>query len=321
MAQIVSAMASSHAFAFLQPEEWDATRQRNREMFQRRYGLLPGERAEVAAENQAVVESEYGRLQAGLRQLANDLRRNRPDVLIVVGDDQDENFHEQNLPQLALFVGDGFFAVDRMHPGSPEISYTSDEPRASRLLSSLADRGFEFSSVRRFPEDKLLAHAIAPALSMLMPQEEDRIPAILMFVEAIRPPAPTPQRCYELGRAIRESLESWDDDDAKVAIYASGGLSHFTAGYPYWAIGDDRARYGSISTDFDQEVLKWLEAGEGQRLASLSSEQLLEHGDVELRSWIVVAGAIGATRPSFVTYAPLYKSLTGLAVAQWAAVD
>jgi hypothetical protein len=312
-------MASSHAFAFLDPVEWDDARRRNRESFERKYGFLPPEQPGVAKEDDATVADAYAELQANLRGMAEDLRTTRPDVLIVIGDDQNENFNEQNLPQLAMFVGDGFDAVDRMHPGSAAIPYRSDGARAWRLLESMSERGFEFSSVKRFPDDQLLAHAISPALEVLMPTEADRIPVILLFVEAIRPPAPTPRRCYELGKAIREALESWTDDDARIAIYGSGGLSHFTAGYPYAAIADDRSRYGSISTEFDRQVLAWLETAEADRLAGLSGAELLQHGDVELRSWIVVAGAIGEARPSSLTYVPLYRALTGLGAAHWRA--
>jgi 2,3-dihydroxyphenylpropionate 1,2-dioxygenase len=39
------------------------------------------------------------------------------------------------------------------------------------------------------------------------------------------PVKPTPRRCYDLGQLLKKAIESWDID-AKVAIVASGGLSH-----------------------------------------------------------------------------------------------
>jgi hypothetical protein len=43
----------------------------------------------------------------------------------------------------------------------------------------------------------------------------------------------------------------------------------------------------------------------------------LDHGEIELRSWIVLAGAVGAVRAQVLAYEPLYRGLMGMAVAQW----
>jgi aromatic ring-opening dioxygenase LigB subunit len=141
------------------------------------------------------------------------------------------------------------------------------------------------------------------------------VPIVPIYVNAIHPPGPTPARCYAfgqiLGNIIRNSLPN-----KRVAIYASGGLSHFTAGYP-WRVYRGPFGYGYISEDFDRQVLKWLETGESRRLAGLTSAQLLDHGEIELRSWIVLAGAIGSMPVRVLAYEPLYRGLMGMAVALW----
>jgi len=36
----------------------------------------------------------------------------KPDALILIGDDQNENFKEDNLPQIAIYLGEQFIAMD-----------------------------------------------------------------------------------------------------------------------------------------------------------------------------------------------------------------
>jgi hypothetical protein len=57
--------------------------------------------------------------------------------------------------------------------------------------------------------------------------------------------------------------------------------------------------------------------GKMSKLAGLSSAELLDHGDIELRSWIVLAGAVGEVPARVLAYEPLYRGLMGMAVAQW----
>ena len=75
--------------------------------------------------------------------------------------------------------------------------------------------------------------------------------------------------------------------------------------------------YGQISEDFDRRILQWMADGETRKLAGLSSAELLDHGEIELRSWIVLAGAVGEVPAQVLAYEPLYRGLMGMAVAQW----
>ncbi len=54
------------------------------------------------------------------------------------------------------------------------------------------------------------------------------IPVVPVFLNTYYPPnQPTPGRCYKLGQAIRQAVESFPGN-ARVGVIASGGLSHFT---------------------------------------------------------------------------------------------
>jgi hypothetical protein len=74
---------------------------------------------------------------------------------------------------------------------------------------------------------------------------------------------------------------------------------------------------GDIAVEFDRRIVEWMRAGEGAKLARFSSRQLIEHGEAELRQWIVMLGAIGDAKPEFLVYEPLYRSIMGMGVGYW----
>ena len=47
------------------------------------------------------------------------------------------------------------------------------------------------------------------------------------------------------------------------------------------------------------------------------SPELIEHGEAELRQWIVLLGAVGARKPEFLVYEPLFRSIMGMGVGWW----
>ena len=51
MATLVAAMATSHAFALMDPAAWDDFLERNRQGYRRRYGVMPAMSAEYARES------------------------------------------------------------------------------------------------------------------------------------------------------------------------------------------------------------------------------------------------------------------------------
>ena len=81
----------------------------NRENYARRYGTEPAYHPKALQETMDVRESRYKWIRDGLDFLRAKLQEIRPDAIILVGDDQDENFSEENWPQLSLYVGEEFY--------------------------------------------------------------------------------------------------------------------------------------------------------------------------------------------------------------------
>jgi aromatic ring-opening dioxygenase catalytic subunit (LigB family) len=116
-------------------------------------------------------------------------------------------------------------------------------------------------------------------------------------------PAPTPGRCYKVGELIREVADHSKD---RVAILATGGLSHFP-GSP---------RIGEIDTRFDHQLLEVMREGKGKTLVDYSVEDLLKAGDTEFLNWMVVVGSVGDAKAAYTSYMPDLVA-TGWGFVSW----
>jgi 3-O-methylgallate 3,4-dioxygenase len=104
--------------------------------------------------------------------------------------------------------------------------------------------------------------------------------------------------------ALREAIEAYPED-LRVALVASGGLSHFVT---------DEA--------LDRRTLEALRAGDARALCDLPAH-LLNSGNSEVRNWIVVAAACQGMQLAWDDYIPVYRTAAGtgcgLTFARWAA--
>lgn len=307
-------MASSHALTVVEPAHWDSECAINRASYKRRYRVEPVLHPKALEETMEVREERYGRIREGLDFLQRKLKQKRPDALILVGDDQDENFTEDNWPQIAIYVGEEVFSTRRREEKRERgARYLCDAGLAWDLLRGLVERGFDVSYSKSFPNSELRSHAHCQILERILPEAD--IPVVLLFVNATHPPIISPGRCHRLGQAIREVIEGRSTGE-RLAMYSSGGISHFTVSFP-WRHYSGPFTYGSISEDFDRKIMGFMARGEGEKLAHLTSKDLIENGDDEMRSWIVLLGAMGMARPQHFVYKVLYSARTGMGVAYW----
>jgi hypothetical protein len=314
MSKLIAGFASSHAATVTEPSSWDKGRAANRESYKSRYGVEPPIHPKALEETMDVREGKYKSIRNGLEFVRAKLKETKPDALILVGDDQDENFSEDNWPQLALYIGDE--AVATLKRGGKRDrgpTYRCHAALAKDLLSGLVEKGFDISYCKSFPDNELRSHAHCQILDRLLPEAE--IPIIPLFVNATHPPIISPGRCHSLGRAIREILDARSGSE-RVAIFASGGISHFPAGFP-WRYYKGPFTYGSISEEFDRALMREIVEGRGEKLAELSSRDLLDNGNDEMRSWIIALGALRSTTPSLLNYEALYSAGTAMGVGYW----
>ena len=308
---IVSAFATSHAYTFQEPETWDARRERSKANVARKAGRIasdtPGALAETLEDNR----KRYAPIREAHAKIRKRLKEARADAVLLVGDDQAENFTADNMPQLLVYTGGDYLADDwdRKHNATihnhPEIART--------IVSGCVEEGFDVCWSDAFKDGKLLSHAHAEPVLYLM--QESGVPVVPVFVNAVHPPAPSAARCYAFGQALARVIEN-DLADRRIVLCASGGLSHFSPSHP-WAHHVGNRYVGDISVEFDRKIVEWMREGRGGKLARFSSRELIEHGEAELRQWIVLLGAVGDAKPEFLVYEPLFRSIMGMGVGYW----
>jgi aromatic ring-opening dioxygenase catalytic subunit (LigB family) len=220
---------------------------------------------------------------AAMRRLGEVLDETKPDVLIVIGIDHLETFSLDAVPTFALVIGER--ATADFGPKSYDVPI--HQPLALDLLDGLVERGFDMTYAQRAH----LGHAFAVPFEFILAGRD--IPVVPLFVNVYLPPLPRTRRCNALGAAIAEVLAGRDE---RVAILASGGMSHYPG----------TAKYGNPEYAFDRWAIDRIEAGEIDALLDLTPEQLDEVGNTEMLGWYVLFGAIGNKPGTLLSYQPVW---------------
>jgi 2,3-dihydroxyphenylpropionate 1,2-dioxygenase len=232
------------------------------------------------------------RVHAAFAEVKRRLVAARPDVICIVGGDHIEGFFLNAVPALAVFVG------RRASGEFGRYRYTFDvhEPLARAIVEQGIESGFDLA----YSQDLPLDYAFYVPLHFTMP--EPALPIVPLYVNVYLPPQPTPRRCYAWGRTLRSILDARPE---RVALMVSGGLSHFP--------GTDR--YSSPDFEFDRALLAALAEGRGAETERLTGVELDKAGNVELRTWITLLGAVGNARAEVICYEPSWHH--GNAVVAW----
>jgi 2,3-dihydroxyphenylpropionate 1,2-dioxygenase len=232
------------------------------------------------------------RVHAAFAQVKETLAALQPEVIAIIAGDHIEGFFLDAVPALAVYVGEEATGVF----GPYRYRLPVHEPLARAVLEEGIGRGFDLL----YTQGARLDYAFYVPLHFTMP--ERRVPVVPLHVNVYLPPQPTPRRCYEWGVALGEILRARPE---RIALMASGGMSHFP--------GTDR--YASPDIDYDRQLLDRLRAGRGREMAALTAEELDRTGNVELRTWITLLGAVGDAKAHVHCYEPSWHH--GNAVVEW----
>jgi hypothetical protein len=257
-----------------------------------------------------VMERKEKACQAALDRLGDALEQANPDVVIIVGDDQAELFSADNQPAFAIFLGAEIatmsgkygagatdwmrqvgrgYLMDELHrlPGSPEL--------ALKLIEGLMDLDIDVCSVAKVgdPARAGFGHAYGFVIKRLFRRP---IPVVPVLLNTYFPPnVPSAGRCYDIGRKLRSVIEALPGSQ-RVAIVASGGLSHFV-----------------VDEAFDRGVLDAFANKDAEALRGIS-RNALKSGSSETLNWILTAGAVDFMELQMAEYFPLYRTEAGTGV-------
>jgi hypothetical protein len=297
MAEILGLGVSHGPIILTPPEDWHKGRERIHDRvpnYEKPAQLLE----ELGQDNGLSQDkADHQRIVESFKVMHDRLHEWDPDVVMIIGDDQVENFREDNLPPFCLYTGsevDGYpfqrSARTNLWGSAPETKFTFNCPKvfSQDMRNYLIRDGFDMSSSASLKGWEWgLAHAIINPLVFLDP--EGKFPLLPLFVNCYGeeagpdyPPRPTPGRCYQLGQGIRRFLDTRDE---RVAVVASSSWSHSFLAHKF--------QCREIDTETDRKYLEWVRNGEGSKLAQVAPEDLQQSGDHEILNWIIALGVLG----------------------------
>ena len=307
---LVCAFATSHAYTFQEPETWDARRARSKANVERKAGRPAADTAEARAESLEDNRARYAHIRDAHRSIRERLKHAAPTRSSWSATTR-PRISPRQLPQLLVYTGGDYVADDWDRKQTAQIA--AHPEIAAMLVEGCLDEGFDVGFSTSFRDGKLLSHAhVEPILYLV---RESGTPVVPVFVNAVHPPAPSAARCYAFGQALRRVIDR--RLGARRIVLAAPAACRTSRLRIPWAHHVGSRYVGDISVEFDRRIVGWMRAGEGHRLAGLSSSELIEHGEAELRQWIVLLGAVGARKPEFLVYEPLFRSIMGMGVGWW----
>lgn len=313
MARIVLGMAVPHSGMLGRtPEELLLDGERDRKKDELWFRNEAWTFAELAAhrthENFAryyTLEERTARLQRcrnALDTLRRVYREHEIDVAIILGKDQKEIFIDVS-PSIAMFMG------DTIHNGPPQrpvyapdhaVTYPGYPALAQHLIRAFQDDGFDIAEVLQWPVNtwmKTHSYAVPHAYAFIYHQimQDDVPPNVPIIMNTFYPPnQPSMRRSIELGKSLYKAVQSWDTDQ-RVAIIASGGLSHFVC-----------------DEQLDAQFLKHFESYDFEALAQIDNRSY-QSGTSEVKLYVPVMVATSQLgfRMTLVDYVPVYRTEAG----------
>jgi 3-O-methylgallate 3,4-dioxygenase len=223
-----------------------------------------------------------------LGELAKVFADVKPDVAVIVGNDQKEIFRDAYTPALTVFNGktitNTMFSDERIAALPPGIAvaipghippegatYPGAPDLAEHIIKSLTSDEFDVSTLTQLPHDET-PHAFGFIYRQIM--LDQAVPSVPVILNTFYPPnQPSVRRCYEFGESLVQAIESWQSD-ARVALIASGGLTHFV-----------------IDEEVDRAIFDAMKSGSIEKVADLG-EPIFQAGTSEVKNWVPVAGAM-----------------------------
>ena len=212
------------------------------------------------------------------------MKDNKPDVIFLVYNDHATAFSLDFIPTFAIGTAAEFQPADEGWGPRPVPVVKGHPDLASHIAQSVIQQDFDLTIVNKMDVD----HGLSVPLSLMCGQPpaekfEWPCPVIPFAVNVVQYPVPSGQRCYNLGKAIRKAIESYDEE-IHVHIWGTGGMSHQLQG----------ARAGLINKEFDNAFLDKL-INDPQAAADISHiDYVRDAGSegIELVMWLIARGAM-----------------------------
>jgi OH-DDVA oxygenase/3-O-methylgallate 3,4-dioxygenase len=257
------------------------------------------------------------RCHLAMEKLADKWEETKPDVAVILGNDQNEVYETDELnPPFMVFYGEtipnytqteeqrrklppGVAEAEHGHATETFTEYKGIPELGELIIRTLIAHDFDVSASKVWPRHARngASHAFGHIYRQVM--RDKVVPNVPIYQNTFFPPnQPSARRAYEFGRIVRKAIDSWRSDK-KVAVFGSGGMSHFV-----------------IDEDFDRRFVAALKQKDKKYLTSIPLSEL-QSGTSELKSWISLAGVLEGMDAEMheLDYVPCYRSPAGTGTA------
>ena len=206
----------------------------------------------------------------------------KPDVVLLVYNDHATAFDLRMIPTFAIGCGESFAPADEGWGPRPVPTVQGCPELAWHVAQSVIEDDFDLTIVNEMEVD----HGLTVPMSLMFGQP-DAWPCqvIPLAVNVVVYPAPSGERCFRLGQAIRRAIDSFDAD-LNVQVWGTGGMSHQLQG----------PRAGFINQAFDRAFLDQLLSDPEALARKPRLDYLRDAGSegIELVMWLIMRGALNS---------------------------
>jgi len=209
------------------------------------------------------------------------IAKEKPDVVVLIYNDHASAFSLAVLPTFAIGCAERYAIADEGFGPRPVPEVIGHADLASHITESLILDEFDMTIINEMTVD----HGLTVPLSLMFGQPEAWPAKVVpIAVNVVEYPQPTGNRCFELGKALRKAIRSYDEE-LNVQVWGTGGMSHQLQG----------PRAGLINSEFDHEFFDQLVLDPDTLKKVPHIEYLREAGSegIEMIMWLIMRGALG----------------------------
>jgi 2,3-dihydroxyphenylpropionate 1,2-dioxygenase len=213
MAELTGFLAMSHGPQLMvKPDQWNV-------LHNDRHKNLKS-RPDLEKETLEDKWDKFNRCMKAIEVLRKKIEEWKPDVLVMVADDQHENILDDANPPFTVYIGGDFEASTSLgyfkEPKSENrTKYKADQKLALGILEKLMDSGFDPAYSKLLRYDGGMGHAFSRVLKFLTPNAQ--IPVVSIMVNTYFPPAPSAKRCVDFGKALAKAIKE-SPENSKVVL-------------------------------------------------------------------------------------------------------
>jgi protocatechuate 4,5-dioxygenase beta chain len=219
----------------------------------------------------------------GFKKSREWMKEQKPDVIFLVYNDHCTAFDASCIPTFALGCAAEFKPADEGWGPRPVPVVKNHQKLASHIAQSLILDEFDLTIMNEMEVDHGLTVPLSVMYGDVGPDEDWPALVIPLCVNVVQYPPPTGNRCYNLGKAVRRAIDSYEED-LNVMIFGTGGMSHQL----------QYKRAGLINKEWDTKFLDLMTEDPVGASQISHLEYLRETGSegIEMVMWLIMRGAL-----------------------------